>query len=42
MLGVKGVMVPHVDQSIDNPRAPIFFVVVFFLFVAFSEVKSFN
>ena len=40
MLGVKGVMVPHVDQSIDNPRAPIFFF--FFFFVAFSEVKSFN
>ena len=34
------VMVPHVDQSIDNPRAPIFFF--FFFFVAFSEVKSFN
>ena len=35
------VMVPHVDQSIDNPRAPIFFF-CFFFFVAFSEVKSFN
>ena len=34
------VMVPHVDQSIDNPQAPIFFFV--FFFVAFSEVKSFN
>ena len=39
MLGVKVVMVPHVDQSIDNLQAPIFF---FFFFVAFSEVKSFN
>ena len=38
MLGVKVVMVPHVDQSIDNLQAPIFF----FFFVAFSEVKSFN
>ena len=40
MLGVKGVMVPHVDQSIDNPQAPIF--VFFVFFVVFSEVKSFN